>query len=593
MITRFARLGELSDLEDTISVLGDAVDLTPHGHPDKPGRLSNPGNSFNARFKRLGELSDLELAISMLRDAVDLTPQGHPTKPVCLNNLGMSFLTRLQRLGELSDLEHAISSLRDAVDLTSHGHPDEPVRLNNLGKSLMVRFVRLGELSDLEDAISMLRGAVDLIPRGHPDQPIFLSSLGHSFITRFKHLGELSDLEDTISSHRDAVDLTPHGHPDKPTRLNNLGGSFFTRFQRLGELSDLEDAILMFRDAVDLAPRGHPDTPAHLDNLGDSFHARFERFGKLSDLEQAISLYLHAASAHVGPIKVRFHASQKWISCARRIHHRSLLHAYSVTISLLPELAWIGLSLTHRYSELTRGAGVVREAAAAALDSGLPETAVEWLEKGRSIVWGELFRLRSSYEELSSTYPDHARRLRELSAALEHASATRERSLSALLADSRSAAHCMTVSLEQEADNHRTLAIERDQLLQEIRRFPGFERFLLHKEFSQLQASVHSGPVVILNAAESRCDALIVLADVDHVVHVPLPSFTFQRSAVLQNTLERLLGHARVMRCDDREGKSATRGYVSWEALLSTLWNGVVKPVLDALAFSVRHVMFA
>jgi hypothetical protein len=146
-------------------------------------------------------------------------------------------------------------------------------------------------------------------------------------------------------------------------------------------------------------------------------------------------------------------------------------------------------------------------------------------------------------------------------------------------------------SLQQEANRHRTLAIERDKLLQEIRRFPGFKQFLRRKQFSQLRASAHSGPVVILNAATSRCDALIILADVDYVIHVPLPTFTFQRSAGLQNMLEKLLRDARVIRSDDREGKSATRGGVSWEPLLSILWNGVVKPVLDALAFSVRHAM--
>ena len=95
--------------------------------------------------------------------------------------------------------------------------------------------------------------------------------------------------------------------------------------------------------------------------------------------------------------------------------------------------------------------------------------------------------------------------------------------------------------------------------------------------------------MVILNAAESRCDALIVLADVDHVIHVPLPTSTSKESAVLQDMLEKLLGHARVIRCDDREGKRATRDCVSWESLLSILWNVVVKPVLDALAFQVRH----
>ena len=67
----------------------------------------------------------------------------------------------------------------------------------------------------------------------------------------------------------------------------------------------------------------------------------------------------------------------------------------------------------------------------------------------------------------------------------------------------------------------------------------GFEQFLLHKEFSQLRASAHSGPVVILNAAETRCDALIVLANVDHVIHVTLPNFTLQRAMDLQTSFGR------------------------------------------------------
>ena len=127
---------------------------------------------------------------------------------------------------------------------------------------------------------------------------------------------------------------------------NNLGNSFKSRFEHLGELSDLEDAISTLGDAVDLTPHGHPDRPHRLHNLGNSFKARFERLGELSNLEQAISLYFHAASATIGPISVRFRASQKWISCARLIHHHSLLHACSTAISLFPQLAWIGLSLS-------------------------------------------------------------------------------------------------------------------------------------------------------------------------------------------------------------------------------------------------------
>jgi len=631
---RFKRLGQLNDIEDAISRLRDAVELTPHGHPDKPGRLNNLGNSFRARFERLGELSDLEDAISRQRHAVELTPNGYALKPLLLNNLGISFRARFERLEQLSDLEDAISRLRGAVGLTPHGHSDKPGRLNNLGNSFLARFGRLGELSDLEDAISALRDADELTPHGHPDKPRRLDNLSNSFFTRFKRLEELSDLEDAISRQRHAADLTPHGHPDKAALLNNLGVFFRARFERLGELTDLGDAISAIRDAVELTPRGHPDKPGCLTNLGNSFLVRFARFRQLSDLERAISalrdavdltphdhprkplllinlgnsfvarfeclgelsdvehaifLYSHAASAPIGPISTRFHASQKWISFARHIHHHSLLNACSVVITLLPQLAWIGLSLTHRYSELGRGANVVREAAAAALDSGLPETAVEWLEQGRSIVWGELFQLRSAYKELLSTYPDHARRLQELSAALELASTAREKSLSALSEQTQSTARHVTLSLQAEADRHRALAIERDKLLHGIQRFPGFERFL-HKEFSCLQASAHSGPVVILNAAESRCDALVVLANVDHAIHVPLPNFTFKQSTVFQNMLEKLLGHSRVTRPNEREGNHATRGGVSWEFVLSNLWKGVVGPVLDALAFTVRDV---
>ncbi|KAG6372069.1 hypothetical protein JVT61DRAFT_8778 [Boletus reticuloceps] len=577
---RFRHLWQLSDLEDAILILRDADNLTPRGHPDKPLSLNSFGNSLRARFERVGELSDLERSVSMLRDAAVLTPHGHPQKPLHLTHLNISLIARFNRLGELSDLEEAISTLRDALELTPHDHPHKAFCLHSLGNSFFIRFRHLGEPRDLENAILMSRDAIDLTPHDHLQKHYRLNGLGNSLITRFMHLGELSDLENAILAHRGAADLIPHSHAKRHDCFANLGISLITRFECLEKLSDLEDAISLFSNAVNLTPHGHPDRPRHLTDLGMSFVSRFKRLGELSDLEDAITLYSLAASTPVGPVNDRFHASQKWISCARHIRHRSLLHAYATAIAILPQLAWVGLSLKHRYTELKQGTDVVREAAATALDAGLPETAVEWLEQGRSIVWGELFQLRSSHEELSSAHPDHARRLLDLSAALDSAGATREKSLPTFLEQAQD-----SETLQQVADRHRMLAIKRDKLLQEIRRFPGFKRFLLQKDFSQLRASAHSGPVVFLNAAESRCDALVVLADVDHVIHVPLPKFNFQRSTGLRNVLGKLL-HGRDMGSGDREGGQATRRGLSWESLLSALWSGVVKLVLDALAFS-------
>ena len=466
------------------------------------------------------------------------------------------------------------------MDLTPDGHPDDPSCFNDLATSFRFRFEHLGQLNDLEDAISIQREAVDLTPDGHPDKPTRLNNLGDSFLARFKLLGQLNDLGDAISRQREAIYLTPDGHPDKPIYLNNLGVSFLIRVGHLGQLNDLEHTISMLGQAVELTPDGHPDRSGRLNTLGISFLTRFERLGHLSDMEYAISLFFRATSDLFGPASVRFRASQNWIACARAIRHRSLLHAYSVSINILPQLAWNGLSFSARYTELARGADVVREAAAAALESGLPETAVEWLEQARSIVWGDLFQLRSSYEDLSFSHPDRAYKLRELSVALECATTSHEKSLSALSEPTPS----VTRSLQQEADRHRALAIERDKLLQDIRKLPDFERFLLQKDFSQLRTSAHSGPVVILNAAKSRCDALIVLPNVNHVIHVPLPQFSLKQSSGLQNTLQGFFRQA-------REGRPAALKNVSWESFLSPLWRYVVKPVLDALGFSVRDVI--
>jgi hypothetical protein len=108
--------------------------------------VNNLGNSLLTRFERLGELSDLEEAILRHRDTVDLTPDGHPDKLCRLNDLGNFFFTHFERLGELSDLEEAIPRYRYSADHVSHGYPDKHSYLNNVGISSEARFHRLREL---------------------------------------------------------------------------------------------------------------------------------------------------------------------------------------------------------------------------------------------------------------------------------------------------------------------------------------------------------------------------------------------------------------------------------------------------------------
>jgi hypothetical protein len=46
-------------------VIEEAVRLTADGHPDKPSILNNLGNSLLRRFERLGDLSDMNKSVSV------------------------------------------------------------------------------------------------------------------------------------------------------------------------------------------------------------------------------------------------------------------------------------------------------------------------------------------------------------------------------------------------------------------------------------------------------------------------------------------------------------------------------------------------
>jgi len=89
----------------------EAVCLTRDDHPDKPTWLVNLGNSSLIRFQRLGDLADLNRSISVFGEAVHLSPDGD--KPAWLINLGNSLiellLSRFKHLGDFADLNKSIS----------------------------------------------------------------------------------------------------------------------------------------------------------------------------------------------------------------------------------------------------------------------------------------------------------------------------------------------------------------------------------------------------------------------------------------------------------------------------------------------------
>ena len=600
-LLRYVRLGNLADLHNSTSILAEAVRLTPDDDPHRSEILVEFGISLMQRFNRLGNIVDIDKSISMEEEAIRRTPNHHPSKPLWLISLGGSLLRRFQHLGGLADLDKSTSMMDEGVRLTPVDDLDRPRRLCNLGSALRVRFDHLEDLSDLNKSISTLEEVAHIVPDGNIIKRGALVILASALLSRSERLRNAADHDKSISVGENAVKLTPDDDPVLPDALNTVGISLLRRFLQRGDTTDLDRSTWFMEKALHLMPEDHPQRSSMLFSIGSLFGWHFNTLRSVPALRSAISYFAHAArsQASVHP-SVQFQAFKGWIQCANMLHPEScleaqqaLFEAFECAISLFPRLAWIGLPVTDRYANLLEAAVITRSAVCVAVVLGHIARAVEWLEQGRCIVWGQLFQFRTPLDELRQVHPDLADRMEWLSSALAHSSAVHglsDRSLSRF-----SDEKCQGESLEQQARQHRELVTERENLLQQVQALPGFERSFLPKTFSQLRASAHLGPIVLLNVNARQGDALIVVADLDEPVYVPLLGINDHQAEHLRTSLNKLLSNdGRVLSRDDsiraarpvvQDGRNFTFTYV-----LSALWTKVVKPILHALALTVsRH----
>ncbi|KAJ7114341.1 CHAT domain-containing protein [Mycena epipterygia] len=570
LFLRFKRLGEVSDLKLCSMLAENVLKLTPDGHTEKSNRLNHLGNVLLSRFEHLGDLGDVNMSVVQHENAVRLTPDGHASKPLHLIGLGMALRQRFEHLGDLDDLQQALSIFADAVQLTPDGDPDKPTWMNNFGVALYDRFGRLGDLDDLKKCVQMAENAVQLVSNEQIEKPVLLNNLSIALFYRFERLGDLGDLNKSISTEEESLSLTPGNHPQRQARLSNLGMLLFHRFEELGDLEDLERSILLGKEAVYKTLDGHPDKPGLL-TKHSMILLRFREQGNPVDAQEMITRLRSAARSITGPPHIRFNAAVEWARFAQIEDHSSLLDAYGVVLDLLPELSWPGLSIRDRHHHILGAGEVARNAATAAIVAGSPEKAVEWLEQGRSIIWGQLLNLRTPVDDLRTHHPLLADKFISLSTQLE-GTATR--------GGQTEIAHSV-----MNAQRSHDYALERDRLLKEIRGLEGFDRFLLPKTISELSQAAQGGPVVILNLSADRCDALILVPTLD-VIHIFLPDFTLKDAEKLSQSLHELVHHRgrndRLL--GQREGSMNQED--EFAHILSELWIKLVKPVLNGLSIT-------
>ena len=247
----------------------------------------------------------------------------------------------------------------------------------------------------------------------------------------------------------------------------------------------------------------------------------------------------------------------------------------AVLLNIIPQIAWLEPTVTAKQYKALDPIGIMAtEAAAAAISAKQYNTALELLEQGRAIVWNRIFHLHTPVDALHHEEPILAMEFTCISKALEHVTNYGSSYEDLSIHSNHSAQNYQhleftriskalgrnygssykdlsthsnqPLSSKQAILNYQHLVNKWEVLVEKIRKISGFENFLLPIKMAKLQQAAQSGPVVVINVNNSRCDALIVMKDLDEVIHMPLNNFSRERALNLHESLYQLLSKAGV-----------------------------------------------
>jgi tetratricopeptide (TPR) repeat protein/CHAT domain-containing protein len=638
VLTRFRQLGKIPDLHEAIDLYRNALELRPIGHPLRSWSLHNLAGAVLTQFQQLGAIGDLHEAIDLHRSALELRPIGHPLRSMSLNSLASAVSKQFQQLGTIADLHEAIDLYRNTLELRPIGHPDRSMSLNNLANMVLRRFQQLGAIADLHEAIDLHRNALELRPIGHPLRSMSLNNLSGAVLIRFRQLGEIPDLHEAIELYRNALELRPIGHPDRSDSLSSLASAVSTQFQQLGAIADLHEAVDLNRKALELRTNGHPLRSMSLNNFASLFLTGFERTGDTSHLAEASKLlsdaensspvyspelgrtwtllahyHIHqyqidsdsstdripiafayfrrAAEYDSASVKERLSTTLHWAAAARERAHESLLHAYSTALELLNRYVVASPSVERQLKMLSMSVDIppslALDAAASAIEAGKLETAVEFLEQGRTLLWAQVRRFRHPIEELRGANSELAvefeaisRRLELLALSGENAPVmdsgddprivTRDR---VIPRGAGSSFRQIPEVYDAQLREQRKLSEQWNAVVEKIRCIDGFSNFLKAVPFTTLQSAAADGPVVVVNISKYRSDAIIIRESLDPIL-VPLPP------RATPKILQRLFTKFRQAHSQSRDNKYFSNELCTY---LGILWELVVEPIVDEL----------
>jgi tetratricopeptide (TPR) repeat protein len=555
LVTRYDSGRDQSDLLEAIEVGHTLLDSAAPDDPDRALMLLDFASLYWRRYERTQAVADLDAGIRYGRQGLELIDEHDdgPQAASSKDDLAVLLRHRGDRTGNTADLLEAVRLSRQAVAGFPAGDFDWIGIYSGLGESLR----RAGRV--MRDA-DMLREAVHVaedvarasVERRHPAVAGYRQNAGVSCLALAQVESSRTTLVRAVEHLRAALALAESGvWQDSAAVRSDLG----TALAALASLDDdptlLDEAIAHQADAVG----GSPDNPATAQlriNLGAAVRTRYERDRNVEDRARAIGLFRAVAGLEPISTRLRLIGARSWgLLEAEAGNWPDARLALGLAVDLLTQVSGPNLLRDDQERHLMGEPGLVAEAVAAALEVDEVDGAAELFEQGRGVLTAHALDLRTDVGRLAEQHPRLAESFLRLRDSLDGES--------------------------PDLDSRHLWTGRWHELLREIRDLPGHTDFLRPLTAVQLRAASSAGPIVMVNVAGHRSDALIVQPD--RITSLPLPA---SRSSMEQNALGFVVGRemlfneslspTQVDRANDR-----TREALRWA------WQAVTGPVLSHL----------
>ncbi|MBV9764554.1 MAG: CHAT domain-containing protein [Acidobacteriaceae bacterium] len=556
LLARHEHTGDPTDLSEARTLGQQVLDDVGQDHPKRANYLSDMAEVWLAVYRRTDELSDLDRAIQAAQQALDALPEIAMARVSALASLGIGLRCRGERFGAVPDLDNAVRALRQAVAHAPIGITCWNM-LNHLGNALRVRGAIDGDRRILKEAVDTAEEAVsaaDPIDRSFSG---YLQSLAVASHAHYASTKDIHSLQRAVDVSRRSLGLTPPG-PMRLDRAMNLSSAL----QTLSEVND-DDSLLVEAIRVQLPEisQAAPEDPALVlprTTLGAAFRRLYRRSGDETVRTQAVEQFRIVAQLTSASPSARVRAARSWGWLEVETKNwTGACNGLGLAVELLPRLAGRHLDRIDQERQLETEPGLVSHAAAAAINAGDLDRAVELLELGRGVLLGHALDLRTDLTELREKDQTLADEFIALQAEFD-----REHDH-----DMYSAAWYRNAS-----DRRHELASRWEALLGRIRQL--VTDFLCPIRIDNILTHAIQGPIVIINVSTIRSDALAITPN--GVTLVPLPRLT-PSALVPQNARFVMASRAEA---DDEAARDGMRDVLGW------LWEVATGPILKKLGIS-------